>query len=277
MIQRARALVLTVSASILALGIAYGCGGDDAVNGVGDGGVDAGSDGTFGVPESGTPGGDSSSPAATCTNFADAAAPYESLGTGVIHGADIDGTFCARVKVRSGSYNHQSPSDLVLELAGVRSSFKYTNPTATVGGNLIAYLGLAATSAGVSASTDPGECGNVFAGVLLKPPPTDHHCDEDAGPSSCPSGCFRVCTGDAGCAGIPCEPIPKETGYEAALAGNCLGLITTPQGSWKVTLTALDPTGHSPAYTAHGTLEATLLERGDGGAAGTPATLTVTF
>jgi hypothetical protein len=44
-----------------------------------------------------------------------------------------------------------------------------------------------------------------------------------------------------------------------------------------VNLTSLEPTGHSPPYTAHGTLEGTLLERGDGGGAGTPATITVTF
>lgn len=256
------------------MGAAYACGSDDDATGAPATSAEAGvaSDGAVATTEDAT----SVAPSA-CAAFADAAAPYESVGSAVVHGTDVDGTFCARVTVRSKSYNHTSPSDLVLELDGISGSYAYTNPAATVGGELLVYVGLGTTSAGTSASADPGECGDVFTGVFLTPSPDDHHCEVEAGgPSGCAEGCFRVCSGDAGCAGIACQPVPAEVGYEAALAGNCLGVITSPQGSWKVTLTSLAPTGNNPPYTAHGTLEGTLLERGDGGA-GSSATLTVTF
>jgi hypothetical protein len=155
MTRYARALAAATSPVIVALALAGldACGGDDGVRSAPDAAMEAGLDATSGGPDGG-------SPAAACASFADAAAPYESLGSVVLHGADVDGSFCARVKVRSGSYNHASPSDLVLELAGVRGSFTYKNPAATVGGDLIVYVGLGTSSAGISASTDPGECGD---------------------------------------------------------------------------------------------------------------------
>lgn len=244
--RHARALLTAAVPSIVATAFAgaYGCGSD----GPGDGGT----------------------PTSTCASFAGAVPSSESLGSGVLRGADVDGSFCARVKVRSGSYQHASPSDLVLELSGIDGSFTHTKPL-TVGGDLNGYIGLNTASAGTSASTDPGQCGTIFTRVLLAPSPNDHHCEEDAGqPSGCPTNCFRTCSGDNGCDGIPCQPIPEAITYEAALSGNCLGVITTPVGGWKVTLTSLEPNGRNP----HGTIEGTLIERGD---AGTPATITVTF
>ena len=267
---------LVVTAFPVFVALAYACGSDDGASSAPA--AEAGADGTSASVDGSGPLGDGGAPATACASFADAAAPYESLGTAVLHGANVDGSFCARIKVRSGSYNHTSPSDLVLELDGIRGSFTYANPPATVGGNLITYVGLGTSSAGTSVSTDPGECGDVYTGILLAPSPDDHHCEVDAGgPSECAYGCYRVCTGDAGCAGIACQPVPVEVGYEASLAGNCLGLITTPRGGWTVNLTSLEPTGRNPPYTAHGTLEGTLLERGDAGDAATPATLTITF
>jgi hypothetical protein len=69
--------------------------------------------------------------------------------------------------------------------------FPFTSESAIV------YVGLGTSSAGMSASTDPGECGDVFTGVLLTPSPDDHHCEEDAGgPSGCPcrTCCCKPCS-----------------------------------------------------------------------------------
>jgi hypothetical protein len=271
--SNARALAATAFSSALAMAIAgvYACGSDESAGTPLAGGGDAASDVTSGGYDGGGgPVGDGSATAANCANFADAATLNESLGTGTLKGTDVDGTFCARVKIRKPSYQHQSPSDLVLEIGGIPNSYAFNIPS-SVGGELIVYVGLNTDTPGVSASTDPNQCGTVFASALRTPTAeANAHCLEDAGDGHCPRGCSSVNH-------EPCKPVPERQGYEAALAGACVGEIKQPQGSWKVTITSMEPKSFGPPYIVHGTLEGTLLERGDGGPAGTPATITITF
>ena len=267
------------------------CGPPDAAGsrtGQGSGGTggSGGSDGSPGTPADGAPAADGLGPfdgGACIDDGSNQTAPNMAAASGTFSGA-LAGAVCtggAFAQVRSVPADDGGAPTVTLLIdsavaAAAAGSVRFQSPSNATGGLINIEIGLPSASPGTY-DAQSASCGDVVLAVNL-PAPDPSICAVDASSDSvleCPDGCQQT--------GLStCGPIAPQASYAALGASDCVGDVTTPVGSWTLTLTALTPDPAGPdssgnlAYAPHGTLTGTLADQAaDGGTAN--VTLTLSF
>jgi hypothetical protein len=130
---------------------------------------------------------------------------------------------------------------------------------------LMATFSISAAQPGVYTEADA--CGGLSLCVSQRVP-ASLHCPTALQGDVCPPGC-DVSTPGA------CAPVEPTTCYEANASAACnAGVPSTSQGSWRLTLTSVEPgisgngAGDPEFLVPHGTMDATLVKMADGASTG---------
>ena len=157
--------------------------------------------------------------------------------------------------------------------AAAAESVRFQSPSNATSGLINIEIGLPSASPGTYAQS--ASCGDVVLAVNL-PAPDPSICAVDADTFNCPDGCEQTGSDQT------CTPIAPQVSYAALGASDCVGDLTTPVGSWTLTLTSLkaDPAGPDSSgnlvYAPRGMLTATLADQSaDAGTTG--VTLSLSF
>lgn len=203
-----------------------------------------------------------------------ALAGYATAASGYISGADVGASVCNASAWLFQSRYSSPPGDYVLFLNSTQqSSVTATKRPDTSDWLLNGMMQVSAPAAGNYPSA--GQCG--FLSFEFALPVAPGVTCSGTGPN-CPPGCAAACSG-LGCG--PCTPQQPTVGYSANGSSDCLGTAQSPQGSWTVTLTSVQPyyddagsNQNGQHYITHGTVTGTLPNE-DGG--GDMATVTLGF
>ncbi len=194
--------------------------------------------------------------AGACAATSDAdtgVAPYESVGSGAVHGTGVDVSVCNVGVYLEGNGQPQ------LDFDSSSQSFaaNVQAPAGGVDGTFSGFLQLTGASAGVYKSADASACGSLTFSYGVPADP-GISCATDGG-FTCPKGCASSfnCAGGYPC----CAPLANTFVYQASVA--CAGGAPQPAlGSWSVTVSSVETYQSQSVgeglYVAHGTLTATL-------------------
>jgi len=196
--------------------------------------------------------------------------------SGALAGAVCTGAAFAHVQSTPAVDGGAPTIELLIETLGggdPAARVRFQDPSNATDGFLSVDIGLPAASPGTY--TQDVSCGSTVLAADL-PAPDPSVCATDAGDGDCPTGCEA--TGPI--FAQVCTPIAPQLSYAALGASDCRGDVTTPAGSWTLTLKSLtaDPAGPDSSgnlvYAAHGTLSATLADQSaDAGTTGVSLTL----
>jgi hypothetical protein len=199
---------------------------------------------------------------------------------GSVSGSEVLARLCdggASAHMQRNSATNNPPDQLELSIdsysADPSTDFNIALPTDATRLQFSAIIGPSAAQAGTYTETS-STCGNIYVCAIL-PAPTGVSCALEG--DVCSPGCEG--------SGTTCVPIEPATCWQANTS-SCLGGASAVAGSWRLTLSSVEPytssnnTSGDELWVTHGSLDATLVKVDSSGAIATPtstATLSLNF